>query len=364
MTKNYYETLGVKKGATKEEIKKAYKKMAKKHHPDLNNHSKESEEKFKEVNEAFSVLNDDTKRQNYDQFGSAEGFGDQGFGGFKQGQGGFGGGFQDFDLGDIFEGFFGGGFGSRKKSRRRKGTDLRFDIEITLEEAAFGVEKNVKIPKLDTCNSCNGTGSEDGDVETCGTCNGLGNVIAQQRTHFGTMQVQKTCPECHGEGQKIKNPCKICDGHGRVHVEKKVKIKIPEGVDNGTRLRISGEGEAGERGTPSGDLYVFINVKPHKEFVRRHDDIYYELPINFVTASLGGEIKVPTLDGEATLKIPAGTQSETIFKMKNHGIKHLNGYGKGDQLVKISVTVPKKLSKKQKDLLKDFDKSFKKKGWF
>ncbi|MBW3020016.1 molecular chaperone DnaJ [Candidatus Woesearchaeota archaeon] len=362
MSKDYYETLGVSKKATKEEIKKAYKTLAKKHHPDLNNHSKESEEKFKEINEAFSVLNNDEKRKNYDQFGSADGFG-QGFNSQGYSSQGFGG-FQDFDLGDIFEGFFGGGFGSRKKSRSRRGSDLRFDIEITLEEAAFGIEKTVKIPKLDTCTSCNGTGSEDGDVQTCNTCNGLGNVIAQQRTPFGVMQVQKTCPDCHGEGSKIKNPCHLCEGHGRIEVDKKVKIKIPPGVDNGTRLRISGEGEAGERGTPKGDLYIFINVKPHKDFIRRKDDIFIELPLDFVTASLGGEIKVPTLSGESTLKIPAGTQSETIFKMKNHGVQHLNSNGKGDQLVKVSISVPKKLNSKQKTLLKDFEKSFKKKGWF
>jgi len=353
MTKDYYEILGVNKNSSKEEIKKAYKKLAKKYHPDIN---KGSEEKFKEINEAFSILSDEKKKQQYDQFGSTDNF-QQGF------NGGFNRGFNFSDLGDIFENVFGGGFG-RESRQDFSGSDLRYDLNISLHDAAFGKETTIHIPKYDTCPHCEGTGSEDGIVTTCDQCNGQGTIIKQRRTPFGIMQVQQTCPKCHGKGQTIKDPCHICHGTGRIEVNKKIKVKIPAGVSNGTRLRISNEGEAGERGAPSGDLYIFITIKPDKTFIRKGDDIYVEQNIDFVTATLGGEIEVPTLEGKAKLKIPTGTQPETLFKMSNHGIKHLNHTGKGNEFIRINIDVPKKLNKKQKELLKEFGKSLKKKKWF
>lgn len=359
MSKDYYKILGVDKNASKEEIKKAYKKLAKQYHPDV---SKGQEDKFKEVNEAFSVLKDDQKRKQYDQFGSEgpQGFGQGGFSGFGGSQG-----FDFSDLGDIFEGVFGGGFGGRRRGKPNyQGSDLRFDMEISLKEAAFGKETTITIPKLDECKDCKGTGSESGKSSVCDMCHGEGVVIKQKRSPFGMMQVQQTCPKCGGEGNVIEEPCLTCHGSGRVEVNKKIKVKIPAGVDTGTRVRISGEGEAGQRGSRAGDLYIFLHVTPDKNFKRRGDDILVEQTISFITAAMGGEIEVPTLEGKAKLKIPAGTQSETIFRMKNHGIKHLNASGRGDQNVKVTIDVPKKLNKKQKELLKQLDKSFNKKGWF
>ncbi|MBT3304175.1 molecular chaperone DnaJ [Candidatus Woesearchaeota archaeon] len=353
MTNDYYETLGIEKGASKEEIKKAYKTLAKKYHPDINKESG-SEEKFKEINEAAAVLGDDAKREQYDRFGTADNTG-QGFGG------GFD--FGGMDFGDIFDQVFsgfGGGFGGRKKQPRR-GSDLRYDIEISLEEAAEGMEKEVTIPKLDTCDQCSGTGAdEDSQVKTCSECGGSGVTNKQQRTPFGIVNMQTSCRKCHGEGETIEKPCIECHGTGRREVNKKVTIKIPPGVDNGNRLRVHGEGEAGEKGAETGDLYIFITVKEHKQFNREGYDINIEIPIRFGLATLGGEVEVPTLTGEATLKIPAGTQSETVFKMKGKGIPHLNGYGTGSENVKVTVQVPKKLNKKQKKLLEDFEKSIKK----
>jgi len=358
MSKDYYKILGVEKNASKEEIKKAYKTLAKKYHPDIN---KGQEDKFKEANEAFSTLNDDQKKAQYDQFGAD---GPQGFGGQSGfSQGGFNQGFDFSDLGDIFEGIF-GGRGRKQRPADRSGSDLRFDMEITLKDAAFGKETEIKIPKFDSCKDCKGTGSESGKSETCTTCHGDGVVIKQRRSPFGMMQVQQSCPKCHGEGHMIEEPCISCHGTGRVEVNKKIKVKIPAGVDTGTRVRLAGEGEAGERGGKTGDLYIFIHVKQDKEFIRRGDDILITHPLNFITATLGGEIEVPTLEGTAKLKIPSGTQSETIFRMRNHGIKHLNGSTRGDQNVKVTIDVPKKLNKKQKELLKELDKSFSKKGWF
>jgi len=352
MTKDYYETLGVEKGASKEEIKKAYKKLAKKYHPDLNKESG-SEEKFKEINEAAAILGDDAKREQYDRFGTANN-NFQGFGG-----GGFD--FGGMDFGDIFDQFFSGfgGFGGRKR-RPKRGADLRYDLEITLEEAATGLEKEIKIPKLDTCDSCNGTGADkDSEVKTCEECRGSGVTNRQQRTPFGIVNMQTTCRKCHGEGEIIEKPCIECHGTGRREVKKTVKVKIPAGVETGNRLRIHGEGEAGEKGAETGDLYIFITVKPHKTFEREGYDINIEVPIKFGIATMGGEIEVPTLEGETTLKIPSGTQSETIFRIKGKGIPHLNGYGTGSENVKVTVQVPKKLNRKQKKLLEEFEKSLK-----
>ncbi len=357
MSKDYYETLGVEKGASKEEIKKAYKKLAKKYHPDLNPDNPDSEHKFKEVNEAAAVLGDETKREQYDRFGTNEGSQGQGFDPSNMG----------FNFDDIFDQVFSGfGFGGARKSKKRRGDDLRYDITISLEEAAEGVEKEITLPKYDTCEDCKGTGADKhSKVVTCPDCNGSGVVRRQQRTPFGIVNLQSSCRKCQGEGETIEQPCSSCFGSGRREVNKKINAKIPAGVDNGMRLRIHGEGEAGEKGAETGDLYLFITVKEHKLFQREDYDINIEAPVSFITASLGGDIKVPTLKGEATLKIPAGTQSETIFQMKGKGIPHLDGYGSGSENVKVTIEVPKKLNKKQKDLLIELEKTFnKKKSWF
>ena len=355
MTKDYYETLGVDKNASKEEIKKAYKKLAKKYHPDLQSDEKEKEaaqEKFKEINEAAAILGNEEKRKHYDQYGTA----DEQFQGFQ-------GDFSGFNFDDIFENIFGGGgFGFGGGRRQRGGADLAYSLEITLEEAAFGTEKTVSIPKLSECEVCEGTGAEKGsDVVTCPTCHGHGRVNQAQRTPFGVFQMQRTCPECQGEGQKIEHPCLECKGQGRREKTEKITVSIPEGAATGTRLRLEGKGEAGPKGTPPGDLYVEIIVRPHKQFEREGSDIIVEEHIPFTKAALGGTVKVPTLHGEKTLKIPTGTQPNTILRMKEQGIPHLRGSGKGDQHVVVKVDIPKKLSKKQKKLLEDFDEA---KGWF
>lgn len=360
MTKDYYETLGVQKGATKEEIKKAYKTLAKKYHPDLNKGDDSAQEKFKEINEAASVLSDEKKRAHYDKFGSAEGMG--GFGG-AGGFEGFSGMGEGFGFEDIFESFFGGGFGGGSRRRGpQRGSDLRFDIEVTLEEAAFGAEKTVVIPKLDTCSHCKGKGAEsESDIKTCGTCHGRGVMQETKRTPFGLFQQTVSCKNCRGVGEEISNPCNVCDGEGRARANKKVKIDIPKGVEEGTKLRLSGEGEAGQRGAAHGDLYVVMHMKDHKVFTRDENDVLLEVPISFSQACLGAEIEVPTLEGKATLKIPQGTQPGTTFRMKAKGIPYLRGYGTGSQMVTVQVEVPKKLSKEQKELLKKFDKGTKKK---
>ena len=352
MTKDYYKILGVEKSASKEEIKKAYKNLAKKYHPDINKEA-DAETKFKEINEAVSVLADDGKRQQYDQFGTTD---------FNSSQGGFGGaGFSDFmrgfdfgsgDLGNIFDMFFGGGRG-RGRSRSSRGSDLQFDLEITLEEAAFGTEKEVPLNKLDICEECDGQG---GELDTCSECRGNGFVRKTARTPFGMFQTQTTCPKCRGRGSSLKKKCAKCGGEGRIRTKKTITVKIPPGVDSGNRLRVRGEGIAGENGGGSGDLFVVVYVKPDKVFKRDGDDLYLEMPISFTQAALGDEIEVPTLSGKAALRIPAGTQSHTIFRMKGKGIVNLEGYGQGDQMVRVLVEVPEKLNKKQRELLKEFSK--------
>ncbi len=368
--KDYYKTLGVSKDSTKEEIKKAYKKLAMKYHPDRapEDKKKEYEEKFKEINEAAAVLADDEKRSQYDQFGSAES---------PFGQGGAAGGagfnFEDimgdifnrgFDFDSIFESFFGGGRGRRK--RRTRGSDLRYDMEITLEEAAKGTTKTIKIPHSVKCPECKGTGAESPeDITECPECSGNGFVRKTARTPFGVVQTQGACPRCRGQGTIIKNRCSNCDGTGKINKKSELEIKIPAGAETGTNLRVKGAGEAGERGAETGDLYVIIHVKPHNIFERHGSDVYLKAPISFAQAALGGKVEVPTLDGKAELKIPPGTQTNTVFKMKGKGISHLHGTGSGDQMVKVLVQTPEKLSKKQKKLLKEFDKTIKKKKkWF
>lgn len=354
--KDYYKTLGVEKGATKEEIKKAYKKLAKKYHPDLNKEAGAAE-KFKEINEAAAVLGDEKKRAHYDQFGTAEGFGPQGAGGFggfdfsdfMRGAEGFG-----FDFDSIFDSFFGGGRG-RGRRYARGGADLRFDLEITLEEAAKGTKKTIILPKMVACTKCNGTGAEgESGRVTCPDCDGTGMFRRTQRTPFGMFQTQTPCRTCRGEGTIIKDPCTNCKGSGRISKNEKIEIKIPAGVDDGSRLRVQGQGEAGEQNAPPGDLYVVTHIEEHPTFERDGNDIYVEVPISFYTAVMGGEIEVPTLEGKTKLKIPAGTQTNIIFRIKGAGIPDIHGYGKGNENVRVIVQVPKKLSKKEKEALEAF----------
>ncbi|MBU3941961.1 MAG: molecular chaperone DnaJ [Nanoarchaeota archaeon] len=363
MAKDYYKILGVSENASKEEIKKAYKSLAKKYHPDLNKEDHADAEKFKEINEAASVLGDDKKRAQYDRFGNTtEGFG-AGTSGFDFSDFGF----SDFgfDFEDIFDTFFSRGFGRHSRGPRR-GADLRYDMEITLEEAAFGAKKHITVPRMEKCKECNGSGANlSSDIAACDKCNGSGRIQQTRRTPFGIFSTTTVCPKCHGEGKIIKNPCPECEGTGRVHHDRKIEITIPKGIDNNNELRIAGGGEAGIKNGSSGDLYVVIHVKPHDIFERKENDIYCEIPVSFAQAALGSEIDVPTLKGKAKLNIPAGTQTNTIFRMKGNGIPDLHGYGTGSQNIKVIIETPTKLTKKQKELLKEFEKeSKKKKGFF
>lgn len=361
MAKDYYETLGVDRSARKEDIKRAYKRLAKKYHPDLNKSDPALADKFKEINEAAAVLGDDQKRAQYDQFGSAEGFQGGDFSGFDFAdfmQGGF-------DFGDIFDRFFNRGFGFDEGRGAQRGHNLRFDLEITLEESAEGITKQIVIPKLEECSHCSGTGAEKAsDIETCSVCKGSGTERQTRRTPFGIFATTTTCRNCEGTGQVIKNPCLECKGQGRLEVKKRLKVNIPAGVEEGMRLRVAGEGEAGQRGSGSGDLFVVIHIKPHKILERAGNDLFMEMPITFAQAALGDEIEVPTLKGKSTLKIPPGTQPDTVFRMRGKGIPNLQGFGTGSQNVKITVQVPTRLSAKQKELLKQFEKTGKKKGIF
>ncbi len=358
MAKDYYEILGVPKSASVEEIKKAYRKLAKKHHPDLNK-SPGASEQFKELNEAASVLGDEKKRAMYDQYGST---GE----GYSPGRGGFGytdfSGFENLDINELFERFFGGGFdfggGGRPERRRsRRGSDLAYELEISLEEAASGVSKTITVPRLEKCPDCHGSGAASSDaIKECPDCAGSGYVRRTQRIAFGTFTTTSNCGKCRGTGKVISSPCKTCHGKGRVEKVRKIEVRIPAGVDNGHRLRVEGEGEAGEHGSHSGDLYLAIRVSPHKFFDRRGNDIYAEIPVSFPTAAMGGEIEVPTLEGNATLKIPPGTQSNTTFRMSGKGLPDLETGDRGAENIKVIVAVPEKLSKKQHDLLNEFAK--------
>ncbi|MDD5350082.1 MAG: molecular chaperone DnaJ [Chthoniobacteraceae bacterium] len=357
--RDYYEVLGVARSATADEIKKAYRKLAVKFHPDKNPGNPAAEEKFKELGEAYDILMDDNKRAAYDRMGHAA---------FAQGTagpaGGAGGGFHDpFDLfrevfgaggGGVFEQFFGGGGmggGGRQGDARQRGSDLRYDLQIRLEEAAFGCEKEIEISKLDACGKCHGSGAEPGSkVTTCPTCRGRGQVIASR----GFFQVAQTCPRCHGSGQIVSNPCKVCGGEGRVEGRTRIKLKIPAGIEDGARLRSSRNGEAGLRGGAPGDLYVVIHVKEHEVFERDEDNLYCEVPVRFTTAALGGEVNVPTLEGKASLKIPAGTQSGTTFKLRGKGVPVLSSSQRGDLLVRVLVEVPSKLNAEQRKKLEEF----------
>lgn len=346
MTRDYYETLGVARNASKEEIKKAYKSLAKKYHPDLNK-DHDAAEKFKEINEAAAVLADDKKRQAYDQVGHTA-YQQQ-----SRNQGptpgdfdfsNFGG---EFDFDSIFDFFTGG-----RRSRTVRGDDLRYDIELTLEEAAFGVNREIHIRKHERCKECDGKGGKN--VERCSACNGQGVVRQTRQTPFGLFQTTGPCRQCGGAGQQIKNVCKECGGDGVVTAAKNLEVNIPAGVDEGTRVRVPGEGNAGPRGSPAGDLYLFISIEEHPIFTRRGFDIHLDVPISFPMAVFGAEIEVPTLDGKAKLKIPKTTQTHTVFRLRDKGVPELQGHGRGDQYVRVLVQTPEKLTKKQEDALKEF----------
>ncbi len=354
--RDYYEVLGVDKNASETDIKKAFKKMARKYHPDLNPDKKqEAEAKFKEVNEAYEVLSDAQKKAQYDQFGHAAfdgsaGGGAGGFGGF----GGFGGG-DAGGFGDIFDMFFGGGGRGSRRPGPERGSDLRYDLEISFEEAAFGKEAELSVPRTEECKSCHGSGAAAGThPEECPQCHGSGQVQYAQNTPFGRMVNARTCERCSGTGKIIKTPCKDCGGKGTKRVTRKINVKIPAGVDNGSRIRVTGEGEAGIRGGGPGDLYVYIFVKTHKLFQRDGADVLCEVPISFVQAALGDKVEVPTLDGKVELTIPAGIQSGKVLRLKGAGIPFLRGQGRGDQHVRVKVLTPQKLSAKQKELLQQF----------
>jgi len=347
--RDYYEVLGVAKGADSKEIKKAYRKMAMKYHPDRNPDDKKAEESFKEVNEAYEILSDDQKRGAYDQYGHA-GVEQGGFGGGGGGQGGFSDIFGDV-FGDIFGG--GGGGGGRRSSVQR-GSDLRYSLDMSLEEAVNGVEKKIKVPTLVSCNTCDGSGAKKGSsVKTCPTCGGAGQVRMQQ----GFFAVQQTCPTCNGKGKVIEDPCDVCHGSGVNKETKTLSVKIPAGVDTGDRIRLSGEGEAGPNGGPSGDLYVEVSVKRHAIFERDGSDLYCEMPISFAQAALGGEIEVPTLEGRVKLKVPAECQSGKTFRLRGKGVKSVRGGSIGDLMVQLNIETPVNLNAKQKELLRNFQES-------
>ncbi|WNN44999.1 MULTISPECIES: molecular chaperone DnaJ [Winslowiella] len=351
--RDYYEVLGVPKSAEEREIKKAYKRLAMKFHPDRNQGDKEAETKFKEVKEAYEILTDDQKRAAYDQYGHAA-FEQGGMGGGGYGGGGFGGG-GGADFSDIFGDVFGDIFGGGRRQRAARGADLRYNMELSLEEAVRGVTKEIRIPTLEECDVCHGSGAKSGTKpQSCPTCHGAGQVQMRQ----GFFTVQQACPTCHGRGSIIKDPCNACHGHGRVEKSKTLSVKIPAGVDTGDRIRLTGEGEAGEQGAPAGDLYVQVQVKKHPIFEREDNNLYCEVPINFVMAALGGEIEVPTLDGRVNLKVPAETQTGKLFRMRGKGVKSVRGGSQGDLLCRVVVETPVSLSEKQKSLLRELEESF------
>jgi molecular chaperone DnaJ len=338
---DYYKVLGVGRDAAPDELKKVYRQLAMKYHPDRNHGNKESEEKFKEINEAYACLGDPEKRAHYDRYGTTEGIGGAGFGSGAP--------FSDI-FEDIFEDFF-GGFGGSRKQRPAKGADLRYNLTFTLEDAAFGIEKNLKIPRWQTCEACGGSCSQPGKQPvTCANCGGTGHVRFQQ----GFFSVSRPCGKCQGAGRIITHPCPACRGEGKVKVQKELGVKIPAGVDNGSRLRLSGEGDFGILGGPPGDLYIVISVESHKRFRREGLNLYCEMPVNFATAALGGEIEVPVLNGSSTLRIPPGTQSGKQFHIKGKGMPKLGSQHRGDIVAGLRIKVPEKLSDRQREILEEF----------
>jgi molecular chaperone DnaJ len=341
--RDYYEVLGVNKDASEDDIKKAYRKLAMKHHPDRNPDNPKAEEHFKEAKEAYEILADGNKRAAYDHYGhagvdpSAGAGAGAGFGGFSDA------------FGDIFSDIFGGG---RSRSNVYRGADLRYNLEVSLEDAARGTETRIRIPAMEECETCKGSGAKPGTQPvTCTTCSGHGQVRMQQ----GFFSIQQTCPRCHGSGKMIQNPCGPCGGSGRVKKHKTLSVKIPSGVDEGDRIRLSGEGEAGMNGGPSGDLYVVIHIKPHPVFTRDHNDLHCEMPISITTAALGGEIEIPTLDGSAKIKVPAETQSGKVFRLRGKGIKGVRSNAHGDLMCHVVVETPVNLTTRQRELLQEFE---------
>ncbi len=356
MAKDYYDILGVEKNASDEDIKKAFRKLALKYHPDKNPGDKAAEEKFKDINEAYQVLSDNEKRSNYDQFGTAEP-------GAQGGFGGFGGGFDASGFGDIFGDIFGdmfGGGGRRQRTGPQRGADLEYTLDLSFEEAAFGVKKDVEIFRNENCETCKGTGAKPGTShKTCDKCRGTGQIKVQRNTAFGSFVNVTTCDKCHGEGRIVETPCTACGGRGKVRKKKIITVSVPAGVDTGNSISLRGEGEAGEKGGPRGDLYIHIRVRPHKIFKRQGYDMICDVPISFIRATLGGEISIPTLEGETKHTIAEGTQPGAVIRLRGKGIPKLKGNNvRGDLYANLVVEIPKKLTDKQRELLKRLAEEF------
>ena len=354
--KDYYEVLGVGKGASEDEIKKAYRKLAKEYHPDVNPDNKDAEAKFKELSEAYEILSDSQKKSRYDQYGHAGVDPSYGGGGAYSAGGGFG--FED--LGDIFESFFGGGFGGSARTRNPsgpiKGGDIRASIALTFMEAVKGVKKTINVSHLQNCESCAGSGAEKGtSSETCSECGGAGQVRVQQRTPFGVVQTARACSRCGGKGTVIQTPCKSCNGKGRVRTNKTLEVNVPAGIDDGQTFILRGEGDDGQNNGPAGDCAVTVSVRPDPLFERDGFDIWCEIPLTYMQATIGDEITVPTVDGKVKYTVPEGTQPGTVFRLRNKGVPYVNGRGRGEQYVRVSIEVPKGLSNKQKDALRGFE---------
>ena len=366
--RDYYEVLGVQKNATDAEIKKAYRKLAKENHPDLNPGDKAAEARFKEANEAYEILSDSDKRSRYDQFGFA-GVDPN----YAAQNGGFDGGFDFGDLGDIFGSFFGGGFGggTRSRSGPQRGESLRMGITITFEEAAFGCEKEVNLERVEQCPDCKGSGAAPGtEPETCPNCGGSGTVQQRRQTPMGVFATTGPCPRCSGKGKIISSPCKSCGGTGQTRKRKTVKVSIPAGIDNGQIISLRGQGNAGKNGGPAGDLQIVVSVQPHQLFRRDGSDVYCDAPITFTQAVLGGELEIPTIDGKVSYTLPEGTQTGTTFRLKGRGIPNVNGRGRGDQFVTVHIETPRGLNREQKDALRKFSETLKehnykeRRSWF
>lgn len=358
--RDYYEVLGVDKSASDADIKKAYRNLAKKYHPDANPGDATAEAKFKEINEAYSVLSDSETKARYDQYGHAGTDPNFGAGGFGGGFSGFGGGFggDAFDLGDLFGDLFGGGRRQSRPNAPKRGADIETYITLTFEEAAFGCTKDIEFTRVETCTHCKGSGANGASgVETCKTCNGTGTVRTVQRTPFGSMQSQRPCSACKGTGKIVKDPCNECKGSGVNRIKKKLSVNIPAGIDDEQRVILRGQGNHGTNGGSAGDLYVEVKIKPHKLFVRNGDDIHYEMPVSYAEAVLGAKLTVPTLEGESEFSIPEGTQTGSVFSLRGKGIPNVNGKGRGNIYVTVTVEVPKSLNSKQKELLKQFDEA-------
>ena len=363
--RDYYEVLGVSKDASEADLKKAYRKAAVKYHPDRNPGNKEAEEKFKEINEAYQVLSDPDKKSKYDRFGHAGV--DPNYGGGAGGSNGAG--FDFGDLGDIFGDIFGGGFGggARRRNGPKRGRDVQQIVDVSFEEAAFGCKKKLNVTMAEKCTTCNGTGAKPGtNPEKCSFCNGTGQTVQQQRTMFGYSNVVSTCQHCRGTGQIIKNPCTDCRGTGKIRKSKTIEVNIPKGIDHGQTIQITGGGEPGEKGGPNGDLLITVRVQRHPVLEREGSDVFIEVPITFVQAALGATLKVPTIDGIVNFDIPEGTQTGSQFRMRGKGIPFMRGNGRGDQYVTVNVEVPKNLTQKQKEILREFEdeKNYKQKKSF